>query len=92
MVTRAQQVGVDGETLVATYLQKQGAQIIARNWRIKEGEIDIVARLQGMLLFVEVKSRTSSAYGHRASEEWFGIRVSSSHHPRRLTLLGIRPR
>ena len=64
MATHARQVGVDGETLVASYLEGQGAEIIARNWRIKEGEIDIVARLQGMLLFVEVKSRTSSAYGH----------------------------
>lgn len=64
MVTRAQQVGVDGETLVVAYLKGQGAHIIARNWRIKEGEIDIVARLQEILLFVEVKSRTSSAFGH----------------------------
>ena len=52
MATHARQVGVDGETLVASYLEGQGAEIIARNWRIKEGEIDIVARLDRTLLFV----------------------------------------
>ncbi len=64
MTKRTSQIGAEGETLVASYLQGQGAVIIARNWRIKEGEIDLVARLDGKLLFVEVKSRTSDKFGH----------------------------
>ena len=64
MRNRLAQVGADGETLVATFLEKQGATILARNWRIKDGEIDIVARLGEKLLFVEVKSRTSGKFGH----------------------------
>jgi len=58
------QIGADGETLVASFLEKQGAVILARNWRIKGGELDLVARLGETLLFVEVKSRTSSRFGH----------------------------
>lgn len=58
------QIGADGETLISTFLEKRGALILARNWRIKAGEIDIVARLDNTLLFVEVKSRTSAKYGH----------------------------
>ena len=57
-------IGDRGEVLVAEYLQGLGAVIVARNWRIKEGEIDIVARLDGVLQFTEVKSRTSSHFGH----------------------------
>ena len=64
MTKQTTQLGADGETLVASYLKEQGAVIIARNWRIKEGEIDLVARLNGKLLFVEVKSRTSDKFGH----------------------------
>lgn len=64
MTLRSTQVGADGETLVASFLLAKGATIIARNWRIKEGEIDLVARIEGTLIFVEVKSRTSDKYGH----------------------------
>lgn len=64
MTNRLTQIGSDGETLVATYLESKGATIIARNWRIKDGEIDLVARHDGTLLFVEVKSRSSSKFGH----------------------------
>ena len=64
MKNRLAQIGADGETLVSSFLEKQGAVILARNWRIKAGEIDIVARLDKTLIFVEVKSRTSARYGH----------------------------
>lgn len=64
MNSRSAQVGVDGETLVATFLVAKGAAILARNWRIKEGEIDLIARHAGILIFVEVKSRTSEKFGH----------------------------
>ena len=64
MTNRLAQIGADGETLVASYLESQGATIIARNWRIKGGELDLVARHDGILLFVEVKSRSSAKFGH----------------------------
>lgn len=58
-------VGAFGEKIVSEFLNKQGATIVDRNWRIKEGEIDIVARSSdGILTFIEVKTRTSTAFGH----------------------------
>jgi putative endonuclease len=64
MSQHAKRLGADGETLVATYLKNRGARIIDRNWRIKEGEIDLIAEFEGVLIFVEVKSRTSLNFGH----------------------------
>ena len=85
MATRARQVGIDGETLVSSYLQAQGAKILARNWRIREGEIDIVAKLHETLLFVEVKSRSSSAFGHPLE----AIDRAKAHRLQRLALAWI---
>ncbi len=52
-----QQLGEQGETLAATYLQQKGYNILDRNWNCRFGEIDIVARVGNTLVFVEVKTR-----------------------------------
>jgi putative endonuclease len=58
-------IGEVGETFVANHLKKKGYAILARNWRIKDGEIDLVALSpNGKITFVEVKSRSSMAFGH----------------------------
>lgn len=58
-------IGEVGEAFIANYLKKKGYAILAQNWRIREGEIDIVALSPtGKITFVEVKSRSSLAYGH----------------------------
>lgn len=46
-----------GEEAVCAYLTRQGAEILCRNFTVRGGEIDIVAKLGGSLLFVEVKTR-----------------------------------
>ena len=56
--TRAQ-IGKLAENAAARYLQVHGYAILERNWRCALGEIDIVARQQDEIVFVEVKSRTS---------------------------------
>lgn len=55
--------GAWAEDLVARYLTDRGAELVARNWRCREGELDIVARHQGTLLFVEVRSRRQEDFG-----------------------------
>ena len=61
---KAHALGAAGEEFVVTYLTDRGARILARNWRIREGELDIVAvRPDGMTIFVEVKTRSSAAFG-----------------------------
>lgn len=57
-------VGELGEEHVARFLSNQGFQILERNWRIREGELDLVAtRPDSLIIFVEVKTRTSIAHG-----------------------------
>ncbi|HEY5848641.1 MAG TPA: YraN family protein [Microlunatus sp.] len=63
-----QQVGVRGEDLAAAELERQGLAVIARNWRCRTGEIDIIAveQVDGWttLVFCEVKCRTGLGFGH----------------------------
>ena len=62
---RAAALGRDGEDLAATHLESQGWRIIARNWRCPAGELDIIAwdEVAAAVVFVEVKSRSSVAFG-----------------------------
>ena len=50
-----------GEELTAYYLQRSGYEILKRNFRIKGGEIDIIAAKNGIIAFVEVKTRDITA-------------------------------
>lgn len=52
-----------GEDLACEYLKKQGYKILERNYRIRGGEIDIVAKDGDYLVFVEVKARLTHEYG-----------------------------
>jgi putative endonuclease len=56
-------VGRYGEDVAARHLTDAGLEIVARNWRCAEGEIDIVARERGALVICEVKTRSSDRYG-----------------------------
>lgn len=58
-----QRVGRWGEQAAAEYLEKQGYQILARNFRTAHGEVDLIARQENVLVFVEVKARSSNRYG-----------------------------
>jgi putative endonuclease len=57
-------LGQRGEQLAQDYLQRAGAAVLDRNWRCREGELDIVAADGGTLVAVEVKSRGSWDFGH----------------------------
>ena len=50
-----------GEALAADYLRQNGYDIVTTNWHCAHGEIDIVARTQDMLVFVEVKTRRTAS-------------------------------
>jgi len=57
-------LGKQGEDLAVASLEERGYHILERNYRIKLGEIDIVARQDDTICFVEVKTRTTPASGH----------------------------
>jgi len=54
--------GQKGETLAAEHLEKLGFQILHRNWRYSRYELDIVAKHNQMLVFVEVKARNLGSF------------------------------
>ena len=55
--------GKEGEALAANFLVSKGFEIIERNYRHKQSEIDLIVKKNNWLIFVEVKLRTSDAYG-----------------------------
>jgi putative endonuclease len=57
-------VGSNEEEIAAEYLAGKGYFIIQKNYRVRQGEIDIVARDGGTIVFVEVKYRKDGSAGH----------------------------
>ena len=57
------ELGQQGEQLAAGFLAEAGLEILARNWRCRAGEIDIVARDGSALVICEVKSRSGVRFG-----------------------------
>ena len=60
---KTQQIGRYGEDLAARFLIKQGFKILARNWRTRYGELDLVGEKNSIIDFVEVKTRTGLVTG-----------------------------
>jgi putative endonuclease len=94
-------LGRDAEDLAHRYLQKQGMTVVARNWRTPSGsgEIDLVAHDGTILVFIEVKSRTTDAIAppDRAmdAEKLHRLRRAAEHylarsgHDRRMVRLDL---
>lgn len=75
--------GAFGEEIVTRFLIQRGYEIIEKNWRIREGEIDIIALApNGIFTFVEVKTRRSLAFGHPLE----AINNEKAHRLQRLAL------
>jgi putative endonuclease len=56
--------GNTGEALAAVYLSEKGYKILHQNWRYSRWEVDIIAEKDGILHFVEVKTRRTGKFGH----------------------------
>lgn len=63
-MSEAHDLGRRGERLASSYLERAGWRILARNFRLGHKEIDLVARRDGIVAFVEVKTRAGLGYGH----------------------------
>jgi putative endonuclease len=55
--------GAFGERVVATWYERRGCTVLARNWRCREGELDLVVRDGTTIVFCEVKARRTPALG-----------------------------
>lgn len=97
------ELGVRGERVAERALLGRGYAILDRNWRCPEGEIDLVARDGETLVVVEVKTRSSTAFGHpfeaitpakvarlrRLATAWLHAQRGLSPRPRRLRIDAI---
>ncbi len=57
------ETGVFGEALALKYLVGKGYEVLERNYRTRHGEIDLILRDDGALVFVEVKARRGRGFG-----------------------------
>ena len=72
-----------GEEIAAQYLLNRGDEILARNWRIREGELDLISLdRSGLIHMIEVKTRSSTAFGHPLE----AIDTAKAHRIQRLAL------
>lgn len=95
-------IGNKGEDLACTYLENKGWTILERNYFFSKSEIDIIARDNAVIVFIEVKLRSSAKYGRpeeyvtenkvghvfRAAEAWMHEREIGDE-PMRFDVIGI---
>lgn len=95
-------LGDKGEAAAAKALKRQGYKILAANVRTGRGEIDLIARHQGQIVFIEVKSRTGHSHGSpqaavdgrkqarltRLAEEWL-VQNDMWDHPARFDVVAV---
>ncbi len=60
---RRRQTGIAGELKAARWYESHGYRVVARNWRCRLGELDLVVQRGDLLVFVEVKSRSGTGFG-----------------------------
>lgn len=63
--------GTAYEIIAAQYLEEQGIHIVEMNYRISQGEIDIIGKNKNILIFIEVKYRKNASYG----QPWEAISI-----------------
>ncbi|OGN99311.1 MAG: hypothetical protein A2Y90_03985 [Chloroflexi bacterium RBG_13_52_12] len=60
---KRRETGILGEKIACDFLAKNGYEIIETNYRCRDGEVDIIAKQQGMLVFIEVRTKKSLQFG-----------------------------
>ena len=62
-MSKNKELGIEGEQLAKDYLKKSGWLILEMNYRYRRSEIDLIASKNDLLIFVEVKARSTTAFG-----------------------------
>ncbi len=60
---RRQVLGAEGESSAAAWYEEQGYEVLERNWRRREGEVDLIVRRGRTVAFCEVKTRSGGRFG-----------------------------
>lgn len=85
LMAHKQALGAYGEKLAANYLCETGMDIVARNWRCRYGELDLIVQDPSVTVFVEVKTRSGLGFGTPAE----AVTFSKQQRIRRLALLWL---
>jgi putative endonuclease len=59
-------LGISGEDAAAAWYAANGYEVVARNWTCRDGELDLVVRRQRVIVFCEVKTRSTNLFGSPA--------------------------
>lgn len=86
MTTGRLALGASGEARAAAWYEARGYRVLARNWRVREGELDLVLARGSTVVFCEVKTRSSLAYGLPAE----AVGPAKQRRLRSLALLWLR--
>lgn len=89
MPNRCGALGRAGEDAAAAFLQARGWDVVGRNVRVREGEIDLVARRAGTVAFVEVKTRRTRTFGTPAEAVTYRKRVKIRAVARAMLAAGV---
>ncbi|WP_188827843.1 YraN family protein [Nocardia camponoti] len=84
-MTDKQALGAYGEQLAAQFLRDAGMEIVARNWRCRYGELDLIVQDPGITAFVEVKTRSGLGFGTPAE----AVTYAKQRRIRQLALLWL---
>lgn len=63
-MAKHKETGIKGEHIAENFLLKKGYNVLHRNWRSGKKEVDIIAEKDGLIVIVEVKTRTSFQFGY----------------------------
>ncbi len=78
-------LGNAGEDAAAAWYESEGFEVLERNWRVREGELDLICGRYELVVFVEVKTRSSSRFGGGAAAvDW-----NKQRRIRRLAMLWL---
>ena len=86
MTARRQSLGRAGEEAAAAFYRHHGYEVLDRNWRVKEGELDIIATRDGEIVFAEVKTRSSDRFGTGAE----AVTLAKQRRIRKLAILWMK--
>jgi putative endonuclease len=83
---RSDVLGKHGEDVAAEYLAGAGLVVLSRNWRCREGEVDLIATDGERLVVCEVKTRSGTGYGEPSE----GVTLAKAARIRRITAEWLR--
>ena len=86
MTKARQRLGASGEDTAAQFYRHHGYEILARNWRVRQGELDLICRRGSEIVFVEVKTRSSLRFGTGAE----AVTTTKQQRIRKLAVMWLR--